>query len=62
VLNGRGNCALLKMGAVQECVLRRSFERDGQTLDQVLYAILEDDWRAMHAPVPVRLTIPTRVH
>jgi RimJ/RimL family protein N-acetyltransferase len=62
VLNGRGNGALLKMGAVQECVLRRSFERDGQTMDQVLYAILEDDWRAMHAPAPVRLTIPTRVH
>jgi RimJ/RimL family protein N-acetyltransferase len=62
VLNGRGNGALLKMGAVQECVLRRSFERDGQTLDQVLYAILEDDWRAMHAPAPVRMTIPTRVH
>ena len=48
------------MGAVQECVLRRSFVRDGHSMDQVLYAILEDDWRAMRAPV--RTTIPTRVH
>lgn len=62
VLNGRGNGALLKMGAVQECVLRKSFVRDGQSLDQVLYAILEDDWRAMRSPVPVRLMNPTRVH
>jgi RimJ/RimL family protein N-acetyltransferase len=62
VLNGRGNGALLKMGAVQECVLRNSFVRDGQCMDQVLYAILEDDWRAMRSPTPVRLAIPTRVH
>ena len=45
VLNGRGNGALLKMGAVQEGILRKSFQRNGQFLDQVLYAILEDDWR-----------------
>ena len=62
VLNGRGNGALLKMGAVQECVLRKSFVRNGQSLDQVLYAILEDDWRAMRSPTPVRFTIATRVH
>lgn len=46
VLNGRGNGALLKMGAVQEGILRKSFQRDGRYLDQVLYAIVEDDWRA----------------
>jgi [ribosomal protein S5]-alanine N-acetyltransferase len=46
VLNGRGNGALLKMGAVQEGILRKSFQKDGAYLDQVLYAILEDDWRA----------------
>jgi RimJ/RimL family protein N-acetyltransferase len=34
------------MGAVQEGVLRRAFLRDGQYLDQVLYTIVEDDWRA----------------
>ena len=47
VQNGRGNGALLKMGAVQEGVLRKSFLRNGQYLDQVLYAIVEDDWRAI---------------
>jgi len=46
VLNGRGNGALLKMGAVQEGILRKSFQKNGDYLDQVLYAIVEDDWRA----------------
>src|SRR5581483_10612348 len=46
VPNGRGNGALLKVGAVQEAVLRKSFLRDGQYLDQVLYSIVADDWRA----------------
>jgi RimJ/RimL family protein N-acetyltransferase len=45
VLNGRGNGALLKLGAVQEAVLRKSFVKDGQQFDQVLYAILADDRR-----------------
>ena len=45
VLNGRGNGALQKIGAVQECLLRKSFLRNGQYLDQVLYAILDSDWR-----------------
>lgn len=45
IRNGRGNGALLKIGAVQECLLRRSFLRNGVYLDQVLYAIVEDDWR-----------------
>jgi RimJ/RimL family protein N-acetyltransferase len=44
--NGRGNTALLKVGAVQEGVLRKSFLRNGEYLDQVLYAIVEDDWYA----------------
>ena len=46
MLNGRGNAALLKMGAVPEGVLRKSFQRDGEYLDQVLYAILREDWLA----------------
>src|SRR5690348_2879150 len=45
VKNGRGNGALRKLGAVQEGVLRKSFLKDGQYLDQVLYGIIEDDWR-----------------
>ncbi len=45
VANGRGNGALRKIGAVQEGVLRRSFMRNGQYLDQALWSILADDWR-----------------
>jgi ribosomal-protein-alanine N-acetyltransferase len=45
VANGRGNGALRKIGAVQEGVLRRSFLRNGQHHDQVLWGILADDWR-----------------
>jgi [ribosomal protein S5]-alanine N-acetyltransferase len=45
VQNGRGNGALRKMGAVQEGLLRRSFLRNGQYHDQVLYSILDEDWR-----------------
>ena len=40
VANGRGNGALRKLGAVQEGVLRRSFMKNGQYLDQVLWSIL----------------------
>jgi RimJ/RimL family protein N-acetyltransferase len=50
VKNGRGNSALQKIGAVQEGVLRKSFLRNGQYLDQVLYAIVDDDWRATRQP------------
>jgi RimJ/RimL family protein N-acetyltransferase len=44
VRNGRGNGALRKIGAVQEGVLRRSFRRNGQYHDQVLWSILDEDW------------------
>jgi ribosomal-protein-alanine N-acetyltransferase len=46
VKNGRGTGALLKLGAVPEGVLQKSFLRDGEYLDQVLFAIIADDWRA----------------
>lgn len=46
ILNGRGHGALLKVGAVQEGVLRQSLRLNGEYLDQMLYAILDDDWRA----------------
>ena len=58
MVNGRGNGALVKLGAVHEGVLRKSFLRIGQYLDQVLYAIVEDDWRAAReAAVPVHVQI-----
>ena len=54
--NGRGNGALRKIGAVQEGVLRKSFLRNGEYLDQALYAIVDEDWqaaRSMSRPRPV---------
>ena len=51
VANGRGNGALRKIGAVQEGVLRRSFLRNGQYHDQVLWSILAEDWRLQRVDV-----------
>jgi RimJ/RimL family protein N-acetyltransferase len=62
VRNGRGNGALLKLGAVQEARLRKSFLRDGQYLDQVMYAIIEDDWRDVQNGVVRRSPASIQVH
>jgi len=59
VKNGRGNGALQKLGAVQECRLRNSFLKDGQYIDQVLYAMLDTDWRGSRATIAAS---PVRVH
>ena len=45
ILNGRGNGALRKVGAMQEGILRKSFLRHGEYLDQALWTILDEDWR-----------------
>lgn len=51
--NGRGNGALRKIGAVREAVLRHSFVRHGRYHDQILWTILDVDWRrATIAPHP----------
>ena len=62
VRNGRGNAALLKVGAVPEAVLRQSFYRHGEYLDQTLYAIVEDDWRARQSHQWHRSAIRETVH
>ena len=54
ILNGRGNGALQKIGAVQEGLLRKSLLRDGRYLDQALYAIVDSDWRAQRHAVRAR--------
>ncbi len=59
VLNGRGNGALLKLGAVQECLLRKSFRKNGEVLDQALYSILASDRRVAQAVTTAR---STRIH
>jgi RimJ/RimL family protein N-acetyltransferase len=56
IQNGRGNGALRKLGAVQEGILRKSFLRRGAYMDQVLWAILHEDWTA------VRTVWSGRVH
>ena len=45
IRNSRGNGALRKIGATQEGVLRKSFQRNGEYLDQALWTILDEDWR-----------------
>ena len=53
VANGRGNGALAKLGAVREAVLRQSFERHGERLDQVLWSLVREDWEASRVPAVV---------
>jgi [ribosomal protein S5]-alanine N-acetyltransferase len=55
-LNGRGNGALRKVGAVCDAVLRQSFERNGTRMDQILWSILRSDW------LQPRVTSAARVH
>ena len=62
VRNGRGNGALQKVGGVQEVVLRRSFLHHGEYFDQVLYAILDDDWQARRDDVRSLVAVQARVH
>jgi ribosomal-protein-alanine N-acetyltransferase len=57
--NGRGNGALQKLGAVQEGRLRKSFQKNGEYLDQMLYAMLDTDWRGA---LPIATAPAVRVH
>jgi RimJ/RimL family protein N-acetyltransferase len=57
VANGRGNGALRKIGAVQEAVLRRSFLRNGEYIDQVLWSILPSDRRQGKAAWSVNVLV-----
>jgi ribosomal-protein-alanine N-acetyltransferase len=44
VANGRGNGVLRKLGAVPEGVLRQSLEQASERVDQVLWAMLDEEW------------------
>jgi RimJ/RimL family protein N-acetyltransferase len=55
VHNGRGNGALRKVGAVEECRLRQSFVKNGERHDQVLWALLASEWRARLTRPPATL-------
>ena len=52
--NGRCQAAMQKLGAVREGVLRKSLTTaDGTRLDQVLWSLLDEDWRQLTANAPV---------
>jgi RimJ/RimL family protein N-acetyltransferase len=54
--NGRSQAAMRKLGAVQEGVLRRSLTTaDGERLDQVLWSLLDEDWRQLTAQPDILL-------
>jgi N-acetyltransferase len=54
--NGRSQAAMRKLGAVQEGVLRRSLTTaDGQRLDQVLWSLLDKEWRQLTAQPDILL-------
>ena len=55
VQNGRGNGALQKVGAFREAVLRKSFLKEGQYFDQVLWSITADEWRYTRRATPARV-------
>jgi ribosomal-protein-alanine N-acetyltransferase len=59
VLNGRGTGALLKVGAVEECRLRKSFLCHGTYLDQALFSIVDGDRRSQRAS---RARVAPRAH
>jgi RimJ/RimL family protein N-acetyltransferase len=42
---GRGNRALQKMGAVAEGVLRQAFLCCGEYVDQIVYGMVDSEWR-----------------
>ena len=60
-VNGRGNGALQKMGAIREATLRASFSKDGRHFDQYLWSILADDWRERHTDGGRRTAPATRL-
>ena len=53
--NGRANGALQKIGAMQEGLLRRSVRCGDDLLDQVVWAVLREDWRDRWVPSAARV-------
>jgi RimJ/RimL family protein N-acetyltransferase len=50
--NGRGNSAILNLGAVHEGVMRKSFLRNGKYHDQNMWSILDEDWYTARQLLP----------
>lgn len=49
--NGRGNGALLKLGASEEGILRRGLQRDDTEHDQFIWGLLAEEWQRRAARV-----------
>lgn len=59
--NARSRAAVLRLGAVEEGVLRsRMVRRDGQRFDAVCFSILDSEWPAVKARLEDALNSPTR--
>ena len=54
VVNGRGNGVMRKLGAVPEGTLRQSLEHASERVDQVLWAMLGEEWLTASAPAPLQ--------
>lgn len=64
-LNGRGNGALQKLGFTTEAVLAQGLRREGEFYEQLLWALLAEDWRAHNVGLRERFDLAmakTRVH
>ena len=60
VRNGRGNRALQKIGAVPEGVLRQAFLCGDEYVDQMVYGLVDSEWRATR--IRGGIAQPQRVH
>ena len=47
VRNGRASGALRKLGASQEALMRAATLQNGEAVDQVLWTLVADEWRAL---------------
>jgi ribosomal-protein-alanine N-acetyltransferase len=59
VVNGRGNGALRKLGAAPEGVLRQSLLQAAGRVDQILWGVIDEDWRRDGLAPPYRLAWPS---
>jgi [ribosomal protein S5]-alanine N-acetyltransferase len=57
VENGRGNGVLRKAGAMPEGLLRRSLSIHQGQVDQILWAMMGEEWYAAHPHAPYRLIV-----
>ena len=56
ILNGRGNGALRKIGAMQEGILRKHMVMaDGHVRDSVYFSVIDEEWPAVKAGLERRL-------